>query len=92
MTTRRTQRNVGGAAVDYGNMDVVKEARSTATNKGKKHRKSGGRAELKSGGVAASGRMDRATGGRLARATGGGCEHNPFSSAGSFDRSGPHSK
>lgn len=64
----------------YGNEDVVSAA---------KKRKDGGRTGLKSGGAAAAKRMD---GGRAGRATGGGCEHNPYSSAGSFDRGGPHSK
>jgi hypothetical protein len=65
--------NVGGAALSYGNKDVVSEARKTGSNPGIKaiQKKDGGKVP----GKKAGGRLDK-------RARGGGVSKSPFSSAG----------
>ena len=69
--------NVGGAAVAYGNEDVIKAAKKGGTNPGIKpiQKKDGGKVpELKSGG-----RLDkRARGGKIGKFARGG---SPFSAA-----------
>lgn len=77
------KKNVGGAAVAYGNPKVIAEAKSTA------NKKSGGAvvAKKKEGGPVegrkSGGRLDkRARGGGIRKlATGGGADKSPFSSA-----------
>lgn len=69
--------NVGGAAVAYGNEDVIKAAKKGGTNPGIKpiQKKDGGKVE----GKASGGRLDkRARGGAIGKFARGG---SPFSSA-----------
>ena len=69
--------NVGGAAVAYGNQDVISAAKKGGTNPGIKpiQKKDGGKVE----GKATGGRLDkRARGGKIGRFARGG---SPFSAA-----------
>lgn len=69
--------NVGGAAVAYGNQDVISAAKKGGTNPGIKpiQKKDGGKVE----GKAAGGRLDkRARGGKIGKFVRGG---SPFSAA-----------
>jgi len=69
--------NVGGAAVAYGNQDVISAAKKGGSNPGIKpiQKKDGGKVE----GRASGGRLDkRARGGKIGKFARGG---SPFSSA-----------
>jgi len=69
--------NVGGAAVAYGNQDVISAAKKGGTNPGIKpiQKKDGGKVE----GKASGGRLDkRARGGKIGKFARGG---SPFSNA-----------
>ena len=69
--------NVGGAAVAYGNQDVISAAKKGGSNPGIKpiQKKDGGKVE----GKASGGRLDkRARGGKIGKFARGG---SPFSSA-----------
>lgn len=69
--------NVGGAAVAYGNQDVISAAKKGGTNPGIKpiQKKDGGKVE----GRASGGRLDkRARGGKIGKFARGG---SPFSAA-----------
>lgn len=69
--------NVGGAAVAYGNQDVISAAKKGGTNPGIKpiQKKEGGKVE----GKASGGRLDkRARGGAIGKFARGG---SPFSAA-----------
>lgn len=74
----KTQKfNVGGAAVAYGNQDVISAAKKGGTNPGIKpiQKKDGGKIE----GKASGGRLDkRARGGAIGKFARGG---SPFSAA-----------
>ncbi len=70
--------NVGGAAVAYGNQDVIKAAKKGGTNPGIKpiQKKDGGKIE------------GRKSGGRLDKRARGGATKSPFSKA-AFKVGGP---